>query len=161
MDESPETMAALQALIDRSYSTAGPVIQRGHPPDWRMSATEFVAYWTEGRPEGQMSIIGRMAVISTASATGAVHAVPLDPILRDGRFYLPTSRDSRRLRDHFANPRCAISSCDGPYRTLVVYGTARITNETYRASDGEELILVEVTPTLIYAIRPPLGDPRA
>lgn len=151
MDESPETMATLQAVIDRSYATAGPVIQRGHPPDWRMSATEFVGFWTEGR----------MASVSTASASGAVHAAPFDPVLRNGRFYLRTGRDSVRLKDHLANPRCAISSWDGQYRTVVVYGTARVTSETVQASDGEESILVEVTPTRIYAIRPPPGDPRA
>ncbi len=151
MDESPETIANLQALIDRSYATAGPVIRRGHPPNWRMSATEFVGFWTEGR----------MASVSTTSASGAVHVAPFDPTLCNGRFYLRTGRDSERLKDHLANPRCAISSWEGPYRTVVVYGTARITDETVQSSTAEELILVEVTPTRIYAIRPPPDDPRS
>jgi hypothetical protein len=138
MRETPETMTELQAIIDRSARTAGPAIARNFiGGGWRMSAEEFVAFWGEER----------MASISTVSRKGNVHVAPLDLKLIDGTFYVSTFPDSLRLRDHRANPRCAITSWDGPYRAVIVYGNANIDEET----------TVEITPTRIYAIRPPEG----
>ena len=93
----------------------------------------------------------------------------MDPKLVDGKFYLPTFPDSQRLRDHRVNPRCAIAAWDGPYRAVIIYGTAReVTgdpaNRTSGAAVEQEyepgaMVTVELTPTRIYAIRPPEGHP--
>lgn len=158
MDESRETLERLQRIIDRSAATAGAAIRRNFVgPGWSMSAAEFVAFWTEGR----------MASISTVSENGAVHAAPLEPRLIDGKFYLPTFPDSQRLRDHRARARCAIVSWDGPYRALIVYGVAREVggDPGGRAAETaseqgyapDTMVTIEVTPTRIYAIRPPVG----
>jgi nitroimidazol reductase NimA-like FMN-containing flavoprotein (pyridoxamine 5'-phosphate oxidase superfamily) len=162
MHESPETLAQLQAIIDRSAASAGPAIRRNFiGGGWAMSAAEFVAFWGETR----------MATVSTASRHGTVHAVPLDIHLVDGKFYIPTFPDSHRLQDHRANPRCAITSWDGPYRAVIVYGSAREVpaDPTRRtaataAEQGytpDAMATVEVTPTRIYAIRPPPGHHAA
>ena len=158
MNEMPETLAHLQRIIDRSAATAGPAITRNFiGGGWAMSAEEFVAFWGDGR----------MASISTATASGVVHTVPLDLMLIDGTFYIPTFPDSQRLRDHKSNPRCAIASWDGPYRAVIVYGTARevLHNPTGRTEasaveqgyDAGAMVTIAVTPTRIYAIRPPEG----
>ena len=151
VDESPDTIAWLQEIIDRSAATAGPAIRRGFSGDWAMSAREFVEFWTEGR----------MASISTVSVKGDVHVAPLDPAFRGGRFYVLTYNDSQRLKDHLANPRCAISSWDAPYRAVIVYGTVQITSDPALQLKGtveeESMVTIEVTPTRIYAIRPPPG----
>jgi hypothetical protein len=120
-----------------------------------MSAAEFVAFWG-----GE-----RMASVATVSASGHVHAAPLDVRLVDGKFYVATFPDSQRLRDHRAKARCAITSWDGPYRAVIVYGDARETAATGRATavaaeqgyDVRTMITIEVTPTRIYGIRPPPG----
>jgi len=96
-----------------------------------------------------------------------VHAAPLEPRLIDGKFYIPTFPDSQRLRDHRARARCAIVSWDGPYRAVIVYGVAR---EVHGDPGGRAveagaeqgyspgaMVTVEVSPTRIYAIRPPAG----
>jgi len=124
-----------------------------------MSAAEFVAFW-EQQP---------MASISTVSPKGEVHVAPLEPRLVDGKFYIPTFPDSARLRDHRANPRCAIAAWDGPYRAIIVYGVARevTDNPTERTQEtaveqryaNSEMVTIEVTPTRIYGIRPPEGHP--
>ena len=162
MQESRETLARLQAVLDRSAASAGPAIRRNFiGGGWAMSAAEFVAFWGASR----------MASVATASRIGTVHAVPLDIHLVDGTFYIPTFPDSRRRQDHQENPRCVITSWDGPYRAVIVYGTAREVTEdpTGRtvATAAEQgygaglMVTVAVTPTRIYAIRPPVGHPAA
>ena len=158
MLESPETLSLLQSIIDRSAATAGSAIRRNFiGGGWCMSAAEFVSFWAPGR----------MASISTVSASGDVHAVPLDPRLFDGKFYIQTFPDSQRLRDLRIHPRCAITSWDGPYRAVIVYGIGRQIDRDPTGRTAEtaaeqrypmgSIISVEVTPTRIYAIRPPAG----
>lgn len=158
MNESPQTMRHLQDLIDHSARTAGAAVRRNFVgPGWSMSAEEFVGFWDHAP----------MASISTVSERGRVHVAPLEPRLVDGKFYIPTFPDSQRLRDHRADPRCAIASWDGPYRAVIVYGVARevAQNPTGRtgataaeqAYDPATMLTIEVTPERIYAIRPPPG----
>jgi hypothetical protein len=157
MRESPQTLAKLQGLIDHSVATAGRAIRQNFASaDWRMSAIEFVDFWGEAR----------MASISTASRKGLVHAVPLDIHLVDGTFYIPTFPDSRRLQDHRENARCVITSWEDPFRAAIVIGLARETSfdptgrtDATAAEQGygdNSMVTIEVEPTRIYAIRPPL-----
>jgi hypothetical protein len=79
--------------------------------------------------------------------------------------YVATFPDSQRLRDHRAQARCAITSWDGLYRAVIVYGDARETAAAGRAAavaaeqgyDAHAMITIEVTPTRVYGIRPPPG----
>jgi hypothetical protein len=140
MHETAETMRKLQEIMARSAATAGPAMRQNFAvPAWTMSAEEFVAFWGEGR----------MASVSTASARGDVHVAPLDVQLIDGVFHVATFAHAVRLRDHRARPRCAISSWDGPYRAVIVYGDAR------EAGTVGAMVPVEIVPARIYAIRPP------
>ncbi|MBI2759826.1 MAG: pyridoxamine 5'-phosphate oxidase family protein [Chloroflexi bacterium] len=148
MNESPETLTKLQEIIDRSAATAGAAIKSHFiGGGWSMSSEEFVAFWGSGR----------MATVSTVSADGKVHAAPLEIGLVDGTFSIPTFADTQRLRDHRANPRCTITSWDNPYRAVIVYGAAQ------ESSDGKDgaMTTIKVTPTRIYAIRPPQGHHAA
>jgi hypothetical protein len=158
VNETPDTLSRLQALIDRSAATAGSAVKRNFiGGGWSMSAEEFVAFWNAGP----------MASVSTVSRAGQVHVAPLEPKLVDGKFYLPTFPDSQRLRDHHANARCAIAAWDGPYRAVIVYGTARecsadptgrvIKTAVEQGYAPDAMVTVEVTPARIYAIRPPEG----
>ena len=162
MRESNQTLARLQQVIDSSAATAGDAIRRNFVGDgWSMSAEEFVEFWGDGR----------MASVSSASSRGQVHAVPLDIHLIDGTFYIPTFPDSRRLRDHRENPRCVITSWDGPYRATIVIGAARESADdpVGRTSDTASeqgyvpgsMVTIAVEPTRIYAIRPPVGHHAA
>jgi hypothetical protein len=139
MHETPETLAKLQAIMDRSVRTAGAAMKEAFgSDDWRMSVEEFVAFWGAER----------MASIATPSVAGSVHAVALDIRLVDGIFHIPTFGNAVRLADHRANPRCVITSWDDSYHVAVVYGDANFV-------EGAGMVDVVVTPTRIYAIRPP------
>jgi Pyridoxamine 5'-phosphate oxidase len=162
MNESLATLATLQDIIDRSTASAGSAIRRNFiGGGWAMSATEFVAFWGEGR----------MACVATASRSSTVHAVPLDIHLINGKFYVPTFPDSYRRRDHEDNPRCVITSWDSPYRAVIVRGTARVvahdpTGRTVATATEQRyspdlMLTIEVLPVRIYAIRPPAGHRAA
>jgi hypothetical protein len=77
-----------------------------------MTADELVAFW------GGI----RMAAVSTVSASGRVHAAPLEVSLIGSQFHVPTFGDSVRLADHRANARCAITAWDDTYRAVIAYG---------------------------------------
>ena len=87
----------------------------------------------------------------------------------DGKFYVPTFPDSQRLKDHRANPRCAISSWEDHYRAVIVYGLAQEsdvdpTGRTIKTAVEQgytptSLLTICITPTRIYGIRPPPGHP--
>lgn len=146
MDSLPD-MDSPQGLIEESARRAGRAMRENFVhPDWIMSAEEFEAFWSRGP----------MAAFCTASASGAPHVVPIDPVYEAGVFTMPTFRDAARLRDLRADPRVAIASWDGPYRAVVVYGRAEIDD----AGEGR-MVVVRVVPERIYAIRPPAGHPAA
>ncbi|MBF6599037.1 MAG: pyridoxamine 5'-phosphate oxidase family protein [Dehalococcoidia bacterium] len=148
MDESPRTLAHLQWLIDDSVRVAGAAIRRNFvAPGWTMNAREFVEFWgTE-----------RLAVISTASARGLPHAVPVDVRLRDGKFYVATFPNSRRLRDHRERAACVITAFDDTYHAAIVYGQARVVGDDASELSEGRMVTVEIEPTRIYAIRHPSG----
>jgi len=149
MQERTETLARLQEIIDRSIATAGPAIRQNFTgPEWSMSAEELVKFWGAGR----------VASVSTVSAAGAVHVAPLEITLVDGKFHAPTFANSRRLKDHRENPRCGIAAWEGEaYWAVIAYGTAREADRHPAAAAA--MVEVEITPTRIYAIRPPKGHP--
>jgi hypothetical protein len=144
---TPDDLAHLQRIIDESARTAGPVIRANFGGGgWEMTAEEFVAFW-DGQP---------MASVSTVSASGLVHVAPLEIALVGAEFHIPTFGNSVRLRDQRANPRCAISSWDGPYRAVIVYGDAEVPGGPVTG-----MVNVVVHPTRIYGIRPPAGHHAA
>jgi hypothetical protein len=145
---SSDDLAYLQRIIDRSAATAGPALRRNFgDAGWRMTAEEFVAFWANTR----------MAAVSTVSASGQVHAAPLEVSLVGSKLHVPTFGDARRLEDHRANPRCGITAWDGPYRAVIVYGLVDVLPPAPAAG----MVNVVVRPTRIYGIRPPAGHPAA
>ncbi len=156
MKESPDQIAWLEEQIYESYRTAGPGIRRNFGGGTEPTAEQFIRYWQPGT----------MACISTVSKEGSVHIAPLDPDLVNGKFYILTSADSQRLRDHRANRRCAICSWDKPasgrgVRAVIVYGLAKVLDDAAERWGTDALretamVTVEITPTRIYAVG--LGD---
>lgn len=141
MDETSAEMEALQRLIERSAATAGPAVRKNFAdPAWTMSARELINFWGTAR----------MASIATVSASGAVHAAPLEIRLSHGIFHVPHFADAVRLRDLRANARCAITAWQDAYHAVIVYGRASLPE-----SDAAGMVDVVVRPTRVYAIRPP------
>ena len=139
-------MPDIQSIIDRTVAAAGPAMRDNFVHDaWVMSAAEFEAFWAEPR----------MAGFGTVSPTGSPHVAALEVRYAEGRFLIPTFANAARLDDIRQNPHVSIVAWSDAYRAMTIYGTARITE------GGGSMVTVEVTPTHIYAIRPPAGHPAS
>jgi hypothetical protein len=88
MHETPEDIAALQALIDRSYASAGAHLLRIHDPERRLSAEQL-----SERLTGM-----RLLTLATVTADGRPIAGPVDGIFYRGAFHFGSAPDSVRLR---------------------------------------------------------------
>lgn len=67
-----------------------------------------------------------IAVVSTASAEGEPHAMPIWYLWRDGKVLFHTGPDSKKMRNLRANPRIVVTvdTKQAPYKVVVVEGTA-------------------------------------
>src|SRR4051794_4126038 len=108
MHETPEDLAALQELLDRSYDAAGPHLLRIHTPGRRLTAGQ-VAERLQG-----MSLLA----LATVTADGRPVVGPVDGIFLRGAFHFGSSPDSVRFRHIHARP--AVSATHLPGEELAV-----------------------------------------
>ena len=114
MQEAPEDLAALQALIDRSYAHAGEHLMRIHTPDRRLSA-EQVAERLTG-----MCLLA----LATVTADGRPIVGPVDGIFFRGAFHFGSSPDSVRFRHIRARPQVSATHLPGEELAVTVHGRA-------------------------------------
>jgi hypothetical protein len=88
MHETPEDIAALQALLDRSYESAGRHMRSITTPERRVMAEELAARLTG------MCLL----VLATVTADGRPITGPVDGIFYRGAFHFGTGPDAVRLR---------------------------------------------------------------
>src|SRR5919202_6009119 len=88
MHETPDDLAALQELLDRSYALAGPHLRRIITPDRRLTAAELSERLTG------------MCLLALATATRDARPIvgPVDGIFFRGAFHFGSSPDSVRFR---------------------------------------------------------------
>jgi uncharacterized pyridoxamine 5'-phosphate oxidase family protein len=112
--ETPEDLAALQDLIDRSYAGAGPHMLRIHDPDRRLTA-EQVAERLQG-----MCLLA----LATVTADGRPIVGPVDGIFYRGSFYFGSSPDSLRFRHIRVRPPVSATHLPGEELAVTVHGRA-------------------------------------
>jgi uncharacterized pyridoxamine 5'-phosphate oxidase family protein len=112
--ETPEDLAALQDLIDRSYAGAGPHMLRIHDPDRRLTA-EQVAERLQG-----MCLLA----LATVTADGRPIVGPVDGIFYRGSFYFGSSPDSLRFRHIRVRPQVSATHLPGEELAVTVHGRA-------------------------------------
>src|SRR3982750_1195447 len=88
MHETPEDLAALQDLLDRSYDAAGPHLRRIITPERRLTAEEV-----SERLTGMC-----LLALATATADGRPILGPVDGIFFRGAFHFGSSAESVRFR---------------------------------------------------------------
>jgi hypothetical protein len=106
--ESADDLAALQALLDRSYAAAGPHLLRIHTPERRLDA-EAVAERLQG-----MCLLA----LATSTADGRPIVGPVDGIFYRGSFHFGSAPDSVRFRH--IHQRRAVSATHLPSEELAV-----------------------------------------
>jgi hypothetical protein len=114
MHETPEDIAALQQLIDRSYASAGAHLLRIHDPERRLSA-EQVAERMTGM---------RLLTLATVTADGRPIAGPVDGIFYRGAFHFGSSPDSVRFRHIRRRPQVSAVHLPGEELAISVHGRA-------------------------------------
>jgi hypothetical protein len=114
MHETLEDLAALQALIDRSYAPAGAHLQRIHTPERRLTA-EQVAERLTG-----MTLLA----LATVTADGRPLVGPVDGIFLRGAFHFGSAPDSVRFRHIAKRPQVSATHLPGEQLAVTVHGRA-------------------------------------
>jgi hypothetical protein len=122
MHETPEDLAALQALIDRSYASAGPHLRNIHAPERRLTA-EQVAERLTGM---------RLLTLATVTADGRPITGPVDGVFFRGAFHFGSSPESVRFRHIAKRPQVSATHLPGEDLAVTVHGGAEIVD----VSDG-------------------------
>jgi uncharacterized pyridoxamine 5'-phosphate oxidase family protein len=123
LHETPDDLAALQELIDRSYASAGPHLLRIHTPERRLSAEEVAERLTGMK----------LLALATVTADGRPIVGPVDGIFYRGAFHFGSSPDSTRFRHIAKRPQVSATHLPGEELAITVHGRAvpvDITTET-------------------------------
>lgn len=116
MHETPAELVDLQALIDRSFATAGAHLASIITPDRRLSAEEVTAY-----------LVGnKHLAVATVTATGEPRVGAVDGLFLHGAFWFSTSGDSVRIRHLEARPAVSATHFVGDDIAITAHGTAYV-----------------------------------
>jgi nitroimidazol reductase NimA-like FMN-containing flavoprotein (pyridoxamine 5'-phosphate oxidase superfamily) len=127
MRETPEDLAALQALLDRSHAGAGAHLQRIITPERRLTAEQVAA-----RLQGMC-----LLALATATADGRPIVGPVDGIFLRGAFHFGSAPDSVRFRHIRARPHVSATHLPGEELAVTVHG--RAVPVDVQGEDGAEL----------------------
>jgi uncharacterized pyridoxamine 5'-phosphate oxidase family protein len=112
--ESEADLEALQALLDRSYASAGAHLLRIHTPDRRLSAEQVATHLTG------MCLLA----LATTTADGRPIVGPVDGIFYRGSFYFGSAPDSVRFRHIRKRPQVSATYLPGEELAVTVHGRA-------------------------------------
>ena len=116
MYETPEEIAALQELLDRSYETAGKHLLAIHTPERRLTAEQVCE-----RLQG-MSLL----TLATITSDGRPLTGPVDGIFYRGAFHFGSSPESMRFRHIRARPQVSATHLPGEELSVTVHGRAEM-----------------------------------
>jgi nitroimidazol reductase NimA-like FMN-containing flavoprotein (pyridoxamine 5'-phosphate oxidase superfamily) len=125
--ETAADLAALQALLDRSYAAAGEHLRRIHTPERRLTAEQLVERLTGMR----------LLALATVTADGRPIVGPVDGIFLRGAFHFGSSPDSVRCRHIRARPHVSATHLPGEELAVTVHG--RAVPVDVQAAEGAEL----------------------
>ena len=141
MHETAADIAALQALLDRTYDAAGSHLRGITTPERRVSAAALCEQLTG------MSLL----VLATVTADGRPIAGPVDGIFYRGAFHFSTSPHAVRARHIRARPQ--VSATHLPREEFAVTVHGRAVPVDIRAAEG-----VGLRETLLEIYVPRYGD---
>lgn len=114
MHETPQDIAALQELLERSYETAGSHLLSVHTEERRLAAEQVVARLTGMR----------LLALATVTADGRPIVGPVDGIFYRGAFHFGSSPESIRVRHIRVRPRVSATHLPGEELAVTVHGRA-------------------------------------
>jgi uncharacterized pyridoxamine 5'-phosphate oxidase family protein len=114
MNETAEDLAALQALLDRSYASAGDHLLRIHTPERRLTAEAL-----SERLQGMV-----LLALATSTADGRPVVGPVDGIFHRGAFHFGSAPDSVRFKHIAKRPQVSATHLPGEELAVTVHGRA-------------------------------------
>lgn len=147
---TPEMLAALQRILDRSAASAGQAVRDTFAhPDRQMTAAEFVSFWNGSR----------MKAMATVGKRGAPHIAPVHAEFVNGRLRSTIYENAVRRRDLRDRPHVALTTW-GPYGAVaIVYGRAREVPDSLRESRpgatgaARRTVALDIEVTRIHAMK--------
>jgi hypothetical protein len=132
--ETPQDLAALQDVLDRSYTAAGEHLLRIHTPERRLGAEQLAQRLTG------MCLL----TLATVTADGRPIAGPVDGIFFRGAFHFGSSPDSIRFRHIRARPQVSATHLPGEELGVTVHGRAEMVDVSRGGGFRETLLEVYV-----------------
>jgi nitroimidazol reductase NimA-like FMN-containing flavoprotein (pyridoxamine 5'-phosphate oxidase superfamily) len=114
MNETPEDLAALQELLDRSFEEAGAHLLRIITPERRLTAEQV-----SERLTGMC-----LLALATVTADGRPIVGPVDGVFHRGAFHFGSAPDSLRFRHIRARPQVSATYLPGEELAVTVHGRA-------------------------------------
>jgi hypothetical protein len=114
--ETPEDIAALQAILDASHAAAGPHLRGIITDERRLSAREVA-----DRLTGM-----RLLALATVTADGRPIVGPVDGIFYRGAFHFGSSPESVRFRHIRRRPQVSATHLPGEELAVTVHGRAAV-----------------------------------
>jgi hypothetical protein len=112
--ETAGDLAELQALLDRSFATAGRHLRDIWREDRRLTAAQLVA-----------ELPGvQILDLATVNAQGAPRVAPVDGLFFRGHLWFGSAPDSVRVRHLRARPACSAAHTRGESFAVVAHGHA-------------------------------------
>jgi nitroimidazol reductase NimA-like FMN-containing flavoprotein (pyridoxamine 5'-phosphate oxidase superfamily) len=116
MHETADDLARLQALLDRSYESAGRHLRDVITPERRLSAAELASRLTG------MCLL----VLATTARDGRPMAAPVDGIFYRGAWHFGSAPDSRRFTHIRRDPRVSAVHLPSEELSVTVHGRATL-----------------------------------
>ena len=134
MHETPEDLAAFQAVLDRSYATAGAHLLEIHTPDRRLTAEQVAERLT-----GMV-----LLTLATVTADGRPLTGPVDGMFYRGAFWFGSSNDSVRFKHLRARPAVSATHLPGEHLSVTVHGQAEVQGTVAELDGGFRDYCIEI-----------------
>jgi hypothetical protein len=148
-NESMETLADLDALLDRSSAQAGPALADsvGYAPR-RMRAADLFEFWRGVR----------LVAMTTVGANGQPHTAPVHAELHGGAVRVLVYEDAVRRSDIRTNDRVSLTTWNADGAVAILYGRAKELAGSLRdarpsqSGRARKVVEVEVRLTRVHAM---------
>jgi uncharacterized pyridoxamine 5'-phosphate oxidase family protein len=114
MHETPDDLAALQGLLDRSYAHAGAHLLAIHTPERRLTAEQV----------GERLTGMRLLALATVTADGRPIVGPVDGIFYRGAFHFGSAPNSVRFKHIRKRPHVSATHLPSEELAITVHGRA-------------------------------------
>lgn len=122
MNETPEDLAELDALLHDSMERAGSFLRSSFEmPEHSLSALQLCRHLT-----GIQTV-----AFATVTALGEPRVAPIGAFLYRGKFYIPTTMEAARVRHVQRRPAVSLTRFDGIDFAVIAHGTAAVLGEDH------------------------------